>query len=78
MANQFHFTTILDEDGSVNTLSCPVDIFSTNISIISRWIFELNGEMKNCNTAHFSSIESFSEFIRRLSLLTLPRRSKKR
>ena len=78
MANNFKFNIIFDEDGRTNILSCPVDIFSTNSSQISVWISELNGAMENYNTAHFSSIESFSEFSRRLSALNLPRISKKR
>ena len=78
MANNFKFKTIFDENGSVNTLNCPIDIFSTNASVIHEWISELNGRMENCNTAHFSSVESFSEFSRRLSTLTLPILSKKR
>lgn len=71
MANNFKFNTVLDENGSVNTLSCPVDIFLTNSSKISEWISELNGSMQNYNTAHFSSVESFSEFISRLAKLLL-------
>lgn len=71
MAN-FKFNTVLDENGSVHTLCCPVDVFSTNASKISEWVSELNGVMENYNTAHFSSVESFSEFISRLTKLLLP------
>ena len=72
MTNNPKFNTILDEDGSINTLSCHIDIFTPNASKISEWISELNGSMQNYNTAHFSSVESFSEFISRLTKLLLP------
>lgn len=78
MANNFKFITILDENGSTNTLNCPVDVFSANSIKIAEWVTELNGTMVNCNTAHFSSIESFAEFLKRLSQLTLPGFSTKR
>ncbi len=78
MANKFKFNAILDEDGRVSTLSSTIDIFSANSSQICNWISELNGNLENYNTARFHSLESFSEFSRRLSSLTLPRISKKR
>lgn len=78
MAKYFKFNTILDENGTINTLSCPVDVFSANETKIAEWVSELNGEIENYNTVHFSSIESFAKFLERLSSLTLPGISKKR
>lgn len=60
------FNVILGDNEKQITIESSTNTYSENLSLLNKYILELDGFLVDFNTARFYSKESFKEFVNKL------------
>ena len=60
------FNVILGDNEKQITIESSTNTYSENLSLVNKYILELDGFLVNFNTARFYSEQTFNEFVKKL------------